>query len=61
MRCSAPGFLTERLQFTLPHNQIHANAGCQQCLMVAVSERMRQWCSLKPVTAPVCRDQQLTC
>lgn len=39
MRCSAPGFLTERLQSTLPHNQIHANAGCQQCLMVAVSEK----------------------
>lgn len=38
MRYSAPGFLTERLQSSLPHNQIHANAGCQQCLMVAVSE-----------------------
>lgn len=38
MRYSAPGFLTEALQSTLPHNQIHANAGCQQYLMVAVSE-----------------------
>lgn len=37
MRCSLYGFLKEELESTLPHNQIHANAGRQLCLLVAVS------------------------
>lgn len=39
MRCSLYGFLTERLKSTLPHSQIHANAGHQLCLIVALSQR----------------------